>query len=255
MADIITRLRDRAYAFKAVDKLCEEAADEIESLRRKLAVIERFAETGNMFEAMFGTPVSRAGQKLSKSNSSRPNCTERDNTNHDAAPAARAPADSCVPRRAVDCDSDGTDKADPLTRNCGTGDISEAQIDALEFVVEEGRIANIEEYGILRQLLIRLRQEWEFRDSPEPIAGCNIDRLKPVKDAAPDRPEPIKIDLSQPCMVDPPSGWQWGFPRRYDPASDGPMKEWLVRNGYPKHLADKGLTCTFTLCDKETTDK
>lgn len=46
--------------------------------------------------------------------------------------------------------------------------ISEAEIDALEFVVEEGRIANIHDYGILRSMLIRLRQEWEFR--PESYA-------------------------------------------------------------------------------------
>jgi hypothetical protein len=33
-ADIVTRLRDRAYSFKAPDPLLEEAADEIERLRQ-----------------------------------------------------------------------------------------------------------------------------------------------------------------------------------------------------------------------------
>ena len=32
-ADIVTRLRDRAYSFKAPDPLLEEAANEIERLR------------------------------------------------------------------------------------------------------------------------------------------------------------------------------------------------------------------------------
>ena len=39
--------------------------------------------------------------------------------------------------------------------------LSESEIDALEYVVEEGRIACHEDYGILRSLLVRLRPEWE----------------------------------------------------------------------------------------------
>jgi hypothetical protein len=38
--------------------------------------------------------------------------------------------------------------------------ISEAEIDALEYVVVEGRIACMGDYGILRSLLVRLRPEW-----------------------------------------------------------------------------------------------
>lgn len=38
---------------------------------------------------------------------------------------------------------------------------SEAEIDALEYVVEEGRIASREDYGILRSWLCRLRPAWE----------------------------------------------------------------------------------------------
>lgn len=39
--------------------------------------------------------------------------------------------------------------------------LSSAEIDALEFVVVEGRIASMEDYGILRSLLVRLRPEFE----------------------------------------------------------------------------------------------
>lgn len=40
---------------------------------------------------------------------------------------------------------------------------SEAEIDALEYVVVEGRIACMEDYGILRSLLVRLRPELETK--------------------------------------------------------------------------------------------
>lgn len=37
--------------------------------------------------------------------------------------------------------------------------------------------------------------------------------------------------------VDPPSGWQYGFPRRWC-KEYGPIKEWLLQNGYPKYEMD-----------------
>lgn len=40
MSDIVTRLRDRAYSTYRKDPLCEEAAEEIERLRRVLATQE-----------------------------------------------------------------------------------------------------------------------------------------------------------------------------------------------------------------------
>ena len=59
--------------------------------------------------------------------------------NHDAVPAAIAPADCHAPRDAADRESVGTDKAEPLTRDCGTGNtpdrpkpIADARLAALE---------------------------------------------------------------------------------------------------------------------------
>jgi len=46
--------------------------------------------------------------------------------------------------------------------------LSEAEIDALEYVVEEGRIASMDDYGILRSLLVRVRPEWGSARKPEP---------------------------------------------------------------------------------------
>lgn len=53
----------------------------------------------------------------------------------------------------------------------------------------------------------------------------------------------------RPYWVDPPQGWLYGFPKMYDPAADGNMTEWMIRSGYPSHLAGLGLPCTFTATD------
>ena len=48
---------------------------------------------------------------------------------------------------------------------------SESEIDALEFVVEEGRIASMDDYGILRSWLCRLRPAWESTPSEASTPG------------------------------------------------------------------------------------
>jgi hypothetical protein len=92
---------------------------------------------------------------------------ERERTNHDAVPEAKAyPSESSVPLgNGGGCG--GTDK--PVTLPAvGTGNTtSEAEIDALEYVVEEGRIASMDDYGILRSLLVRVRPEWEHQSYGE----------------------------------------------------------------------------------------
>lgn len=56
----------------------------------------------------------------------------------------------------------------------------------------------------------------------------------------------IKRPPMSKVWVDPPSGWQYGFPRVYDEAEDGPCWEWMVSKGYPesmKELADRATRC------------
>lgn len=87
------------------------------------------------------------------------------------------------------------------------------------------------------------------------------DRLEAIERGESDRPQPIATPnplstpaectvppewTSKPYWVDPPSGWRYGFPRLYDPAKDGDMRAWMIANGYPEHLANQGLACTFT---------
>jgi hypothetical protein len=79
--------------------------------------------------------------------------------NHDAEPAPKCGGEAGLSSRE------------------GTGNTpSKAEIDALEFVVEEGRIGN---YGILRSWLIRLRPEWEsqsYEESDEKRVNTNTNR-------------------------------------------------------------------------------
>ena len=42
-------------------------------------------------------------------------------------------------------------------------------------------------------------------------------------------------------MIDPPSGWQFGFPKVYDKEPKETKEAWLLRNGYPKSLIDRGM--------------
>jgi len=110
-------------------------------------------------------------------------------TNHDAAPAARAKscevnllqaaselgnpvrqltqdgtgnkqtAPPCVETDGPPSKGEGLHVPDSRTR------LSEAEIDALEYVVEEGRIASMDDYGVLRSLLCRMRPEREAAES------------------------------------------------------------------------------------------
>jgi len=116
---------------------------------------------------------------------------ERERTNHDAVPDAIAsPSESSVPLG----NGGGCGRTDkPVTLPAmGTGDIpvsrtrgrvgtilSEAEIDALEYVVEEGRIASMDDYGILRSLLVRVRPEWEresYEESDEKRTNTTMSR-------------------------------------------------------------------------------
>lgn len=47
-------------------------------------------------------------------------------------------------------------------------------------------------------------------------------------------------------MYDPPSGWQYGFPKEYKPLTPTePVRDTLIRDGYPPELADKGWPVRF----------
>lgn len=39
--------------------------------------------------------------------------------------------------------------------------------------------------------------------------------------------------------IDPPTGWQYGFPKVYDSRVDGDVHKWLVEQGYPQQEIDR----------------
>ena len=44
------------------------------------------------------------------------------------------------------------------------------------------------------------------------------------------------MPLSKKIWVDPPNGWQYGFPKKWD--GKGTSKEWLLKEGYPQEEID-----------------
>jgi hypothetical protein len=136
------------------------------------------------FERRVALPVARAMfQALDKAWSV--------SADHDAVPEAKAsPSESSVSLgNGGGCG--GIDN--PVTLPAmGTGDIpvsrtqgrvgtilSEAEIDAIECVVEDGRIASMSIYGVMRSLLVRLRPEWEsesYEKSDEKRTNTNTNR-------------------------------------------------------------------------------
>jgi hypothetical protein len=47
-------------------------------------------------------------------------------------------------------------------------------------------------------------------------------------------PKPSNLEVKGKFYVDPPSGWQYGFPAPYDQSKDGTIEEFLIAKGYPK---------------------
>lgn len=39
-------------------------------------------------------------------------------------------------------------------------------------------------------------------------------------------------------MIDPPSGWKYGFPKECTAREDQEHRDWLVEQGYPQNLID-----------------
>lgn len=43
--------------------------------------------------------------------------------------------------------------------------------------------------------------------------------------------------MARRMVIDPPSGWMYGFPKIYDPSPEVSCEEWLIANGYPMEEA------------------
>ena len=143
--------------------------------------------------------------------------------------------------------------------NLATADLFQAEIARLQALVESLRrevreqrteIAGLREER--RALLDADRPQMDRRLADlEQLAALDEELGLPRTPAPSSTPAECTVPpewLSRPYWVDPPSGHRYGFPRLYDPASDGDMTEWMIANGYPEKLARQGLPCTFTAC-------
>ena len=76
----------------------------------------------------------------------------------------------------------------------------------------------------------------------------------------------MKEETFQSVMIDPPSGWRYGFPKQA-PAdirdmSSGELNEWLVKNGYPQEEIDiwleggkyDGPPCRFFIAEAKNAE-
>ena len=45
--------------------------------------------------------------------------------------------------------------------------------------------------------------------------------------------------MAKVLIIDPPSGWKYGFPKAVPDPKPTDMVEWLVENGYPRSLIEK----------------
>ena len=44
--------------------------------------------------------------------------------------------------------------------------------------------------------------------------------------------------MTKRTMIDPPSGWRYGFPKELPEDQRGRIIDWLIEQGYPKWLTD-----------------
>ena len=54
--------------------------------------------------------------------------------------------------------------------------------------------------------------------------------------------------------VDPAEGWKYGFPKIYDSKTDGTMRDWLLKNGYPEKMLEFPISCWQVEETKDDTD-
>ena len=56
-------------------------------------------------------------------------------------------------------------------------------------------------------------------------------------------------------IVDPPSGWMYGFPRPYNPKKNESDEKWFARMGYPQRLIVDGMLEHLRWWSKDLLDK
>lgn len=82
-----------------------------------------------------------------------------------------------------------------------------------------------------------------------------LENRPPVElQTSPSRPDTAWMDADE-LMVDPPSGWRYGFPKVWNRKTHPDMTAWLIENGYPpKAASDTTLSYRFMSVPKKETE-
>ena len=51
--------------------------------------------------------------------------------------------------------------------------------------------------------------------------------------------------------VDPAEGWKYGFPKIYDSEKDAPMRDWILKQGYPEKMLEFPIRCWKVVAEDE----
>lgn len=97
--------------------------------------------------------------------------------------------------------------------------------------------------GVLSREVRKLQEELKAADRR--IAQLEAELIKhapvpPMSMSVSPAPEPSLPDLDPDrLMVDPPSGWRYGFPKRIPREHQNRTIEWMIEQGYPRYLTEQ----------------
>lgn len=58
--------------------------------------------------------------------------------------------------------------------------------------------------------------------------------------------------MTKPVIVDPPSGWRYGFPLAWDKDKHPDFRQWLIESGYPEADVDFAVEYSRFWYEKES---
>jgi hypothetical protein len=111
----------------------------------------------------------------------------------------------------------------------------------LEEIANVGRrVITDEEYlniGLNYIITNMIDNKFELSSLDKPSVGTIVaekNRQQLQKKSKKTALKPNNLEVKGKFYVDPPSGWQYGFPAPYDQSKDGTIEKFLIAKGYPK---------------------
>ena len=113
----------------------------------------------------------------------------------------------------------------------------------------DGHIDIVNDYPVEEEKKVWTDKEWTDLHSIAPLSGQTT---YPFWGKDKDIPAPANLEVKGRYYVDPPSGWQYGFPAEYDKSKDGSLEEFLLSKGYPQKDIKFALEHTRSWYENET---